>query len=179
MAFLKNKLTRIALGAVLIGSIAGLLGARSAMPPSVATAGAIQPASDVSSPTGGSSSTAAADSSSATARARVTPTVTQVAQVAPTATPTRVPPTPTPIPVAGQQLTVRGTVTSVPPNTNTFVVHVPNGGGTYTCTVTSSTVWSGAASSINTLRVGMQVDASGIYQSGSGINPTSSVDADT
>jgi hypothetical protein len=56
------------------------------------------------------------------------------------------------------------------------VVHVFNGGGTYTCTVTSSTQWSGVASSINTLQVGMQVHASGIYQGGGGVT-ASSVDA--
>jgi hypothetical protein len=112
---------------------------------------------------------------------------------APTATPMQVPPTqgppmPTPLPVAGQTLTVRGTVTSVTPNANvtpdanntgTFVDYVPNGGGTYTCTVTSSTAWSGAASSINTLQVGMQVVASGTYQGGGSLSPTSHVNATT
>jgi hypothetical protein len=107
-----------------------------------------------------------------------------VAPVAPTATPTRVPPTPTPIPVPGQTLTVRGTVTSVTPganNTGTFVVRVPNGGGTYICTVTSSTSWPPAApgvvSNINMLQVGMQVNAWGTYQVGGGLT-ASRVDAD-
>jgi hypothetical protein len=92
-----------------------------------------------------------------------------VVQVAPTATPTRVPPTPTPIPVPGQPLTVHGTVTFVSLSPSTFMVRVSNGGGTYNCTVTASTQWSGAASSISTLLVGMEVDASGTYLGGGGL----------
>jgi hypothetical protein len=67
----------------------------------------------------------------------------------------------------------------VNPSNNTFVVHVFNGGGTYTCTVTPGvTVWSGAASSISTLQVGMGVDAWGTYQGGGALSPTFHVDAD-
>jgi hypothetical protein len=120
--------------------------------------------------------------------ASVTPTVAHVvptarptvAGPAPTATATRVPPTPTPIPVPGQLLTVRGDVTSVSASTNTFTVHVPNGGGNYTVTVTPGvTTWSGVATSITTLTTAMGVDASGTYQGGGNLNPTTHVSSDT
>jgi hypothetical protein len=168
MGLLRSKVGGVVFAAILIGTVGGVVAAHSAAPQGSV---ALTTANDSSTATAGSSSPTAGGRP--TASASVTPTVTQVA---PTARPTRVPPTPTPIPVPGQVLTVRGAVTSVSPSILTFVVHVFNGGGTYTCTVTSSTQWSGAASSINTLQVGMQVDASGIYKGGGGVT-ASSVDA--
>jgi hypothetical protein len=169
MAFLRSKLTHIVLATVVIGCLGGLLAARSIMPPSASPAGAAQLVAHNGSSTGEPDSTATAGSSSPT------PTV---ARSAPTATPTRVPPTPTPIPVPGQSLTVRGDVTSIDATASTFVVHVFGGGGTYTCNVGPSTTWSGVATSLATLRVGMGADASGTYQGGGVLNPTAHVDAD-
>jgi hypothetical protein len=152
---MRSRVTLAVIGIVLLGGAGGLAGVLSA-PRAPASLASLQ----------GNQPTATSSDSSSTATATATKATPTVPQVAPTATPTRVPPTPTPIPVPGQPLTVRGDVTSVTPSANTFVVHVFNGGGTYTCTVTSSTQWSGAASSISTLQVGMRVDASGIYQGG-------------
>jgi hypothetical protein len=161
---------------MLLGGAGALAGALSApRPPSTSLALAPSDApTATTADTGTGNPTAAVTATATLFGGAPTPTVTQVA---PTATPTRVPPTATPIPVPGQSLTVRGAVTSVSPSTNTFVVHVFNGGGTYTCTVTSSTQWSGAATSISTLQVGMRVDASGTYQGGGRVT-TSSVVAD-
>jgi hypothetical protein len=164
---MRSRVTLAVIGIVLIGGAGGVAGALSA-PRALSSLASLQG----NQPTATSSDSSSTATATATAT-KATPTVTQVA---PTARPTRVPPTPTPIPVPGQLLTVRGDVTSVNPSANTFVVHVSNGGGTYTCTVTLSTQWSGAASSISTLQVGMQVHASGIYQGGGGVT-ASSVDA--
>jgi hypothetical protein len=171
---MRSRVTLAVIGIVLLGGAGVVAGVLSApRPPArLANLQANQPTATSTD----SSSTASSSTATATAT-KATPTVPQVA---PTATATRVPPTPTPIPVPGQQLTVRGSVTSVNQSANTFVVHVFNGGGTYTCTVTpGSTQWSGAASGISTLVVGMRVDASGIYQiyqGGSGL-AASRVDA--
>src|SRR5258708_1606481 len=99
MGLLRSKVGGVVLTAILIGTVGGVLAARSAAPQGSV---ALTTANDSSTATAGSSSPTAGGRP--TASASVTPTVTQVA---PTARPTRVPPTPTPIPVPGQVLTVR------------------------------------------------------------------------
>jgi hypothetical protein len=181
-----SRVAQAIIGVILVAAISATLAVlpslHLAVPggsPSGAT-GQSQRTADAQANVGSEANATATATATVTALAHAMPTATQVPQVPPTATPTRVPPTPTPLPVAGQPLTVRGTVTSVTPSSNTFAVHVSNGGGNYTCTVTSSTLWSGAASSISTLQVGMQVVASGgTYQGGGVVSQVSRVNADT
>ena len=175
MAFLRSKLALILFAAIVVAGICGFLAARSAMPQAAVSASSGGSGSGGTATVGGSASTTATTGSSSS------PTAggggggpkggggTKGGGVTPTATATRVPPTPTPIPQAGQPLTVRGDVTSVTTSSNSFVVHVFGGGGTYSCTVSQSTTWSGLASSISTLQVGMQVDATGVYQGGGAV----------
>jgi hypothetical protein len=177
MAFLRSKLALIIFAAIVVAGICGFLAARSAMPQAAVSASSGGSGSGGTATVGGSASTTATTGSSSSPTAGGTGGGTKGGGVTPTATATRVPPTPTPIPQAGQPLTVRGDVTSVTTSSNSFVVHVFGGGGTYTCTVSQSTTWSGVASSISTLRVGMQVDASGVYQGGSAVT-VSHVNAD-
>jgi hypothetical protein len=180
MAFLRSKLALILFAAIVVAGICGFLAARSAMPQAAVSASSGGSGSGGTATVGGSVSTTATTGSSSSPTAGGTGGgggSTKGGGVPPTATATRVPPTPTPIPQAGQPLTVRGDVTSVTTSSNSFVVHVFGGGGTYTCTVSQSTTWSGVASSISTLRVGMQVDASGVYQGGGAVT-VSHVDAD-
>jgi hypothetical protein len=181
-----SRVAQAVVGAILVAAISAILmilpSLHLAGPGSSpgGAAGQSQRTADAQANVGSDANATATATAAAPALTRASATLTQVTPVAPTATPTRVPPTPTPLPVVGQPLTVRGTVTSVTPSTNTFAVHVSNGGGNYTCTVTSSTLWSGAASSITTLQVGMQVVASGgTYQGGGVVSQVSKVNADT
>ena len=199
MAFLRSKLTQIIFAAIVLGCIGGLLAARSAMPQGAVSAAGVGQASasassGVTATGGGSASTTATTGSSSSPTAgggnggtgggggggggSPTSTVPGSGGAVPSPTATRVPPTPTPIPQAGQPLTVRGDVTSVNQSSDSFVVHVSNNGGTYTCNASGSTQWSGAATSISTLQVGMYVHASGIYQGNNTLTMITSVNAD-
>jgi hypothetical protein len=167
VALMRSKLTLVVLSAILVGGAGAVLAGMSAVrPPSYSSALAANGSTGATNTTGSGPTATTAS----TARSSATPTDTSV----PTPRPTR---TPTPIPVPGQTLTVHGDVTSI--SAGTFVVSAFGGGGSYTITVSSSTVWPNPLiPDLQHLQVGMQVDARGTYAGGGSLNPTNSVDAD-
>src|SRR5258706_5601598 len=138
MGLLRSKVGGVVLTAVLIGTVGGVLAARSAAPQ------------------GSVALTTANDSSTATASA--SPTATRTATASPS--PTRVP---RPTATAGPQLIeLHGTVASVDTAMNTFVLTRRT--GQTTCVVSASTQWDGL-SGMSALQVGQLVTVSGQFRS--------------
>ncbi len=101
-------------------------------------------------------STQAAQSSSA-----LSPVPTSTPSPPPTATPA--PPSPTATAIVTSTTTVRGRVVSI--GTNSINCRESNG-TTVTVTVTSATVWTGAANSLAQVRSGQRVNAQGATTDG-------------
>jgi Domain of unknown function (DUF5666) len=146
MGLLRSKVGGVVLTAVLIGTVGGVLAARSAAPQ------------------GSVALTTANDSSTATASASptATPTATRTATASPS--PTRVP---RPTATAPQLIDIHGKVASVDTTTNTFTLTVTLSTGvttTKTCTVNENTQWQGI-SGMSALQVGQVVTVTGHYRS--------------
>jgi uncharacterized protein DUF5666 len=142
MGLLRSKVGGVVLTAVLIGTVGGVLAARSAAPQ------------------GSVALTTANDSSTATASA--SPTATRTATASPS--PTRVP---RPTETAPQLIDIHGTVASVNTTTNMFTLTVTSRAGvttTKTCTVSENTQWQGI-SGLSALQVGQVVTVTGHYRS--------------
>ncbi len=142
MGLLRSKVGGVVLTAVLIGTVGGVLAARSAAPQ------------------GSVALTTANDSPTATASA--SPTATRTATASPS--PTRVP---RPTATAPQLIDIHGTVASVNTATNMFTLTVTLSTGvmtTKTCTVSENTQWQGI-SGLSALQVGQVVTVTGHYRS--------------
>jgi Domain of unknown function (DUF5666) len=144
VGFLRSKVGGVVFTAVLIGTVGGVLAARSAAPQ------------------GSVALTTANDSSAATATASASPTATRTATASPS--PTRVP---RPTATAPQLIDIHGKVASVDTTTNTFTLTVTLSTGvttTKTCTVSENTQWQGI-SGLSALQVGQVVTVTGHYRS--------------
>lgn len=148
MALLKNKLVWALASATLVGVVSAVLTFHVAATPAAQQTTAIIATATGAPPT----ATARPPTATATIGA-IAPTATPI-DIAPTATPILISPTTTPTPFSKS-----GAVTSVDVAANSFALS--SNGTTYTMHVTTTTTYSGGASSLATLQPSQQATVKG------------------